>query len=167
MISENDFLGQKFVTHGIIEKDCYRASCRVKAGWQPMQVRDDENTANIREKLRNLVYEMRDEYKQKYGHVKGIYALTDECCKVPANTLKSIFNGKNALTRRILAKICVGYKLGVDRANEFFLLVDGALNLTNDFDYITYHALKDGDDIDSFIEEVYRYMKVDLSQSSR
>ena len=50
---------------------------------------------------------------------------------------------------------------------SFFLLVDGALNLTNDFDYITYHALKDGDDIDSFIEEVYRYMKVDLSQSSR
>ena len=93
-----------------------------------------ENKAKIN-LLRNLVYDMRDEYKQKNGHVKGIYALTDDCCKVPANTLKAIFNGKNALTRRILAKICVGYKLGVDRANEFFLLVDGALNLTNDFGF--------------------------------
>lgn len=167
MISEKDFFNQDFATHGIIEKDDYQASCRVKAGWQAIQVRDDKNSTYIREKLRNLVYDMRDEYKQKNGHVKGIYALTDDCCKVPANTLKAIFNGKNALTRRILAKICVGYKLGVDRANEFFLLVDGALNLTNDFDYITYHALKDGDDIDSFIKEVYTYLKVDLSQSSR
>ena len=55
MISEKDFFNQDFATHGIIEKDDYQASCRVKAGWQAIQVRDDKNSAYIREKLRNLV----------------------------------------------------------------------------------------------------------------
>ena len=39
----------------------------------------------------------------------------------------------------------------------------GSLNLSNDFDYIVYHALEDGDDVYSFIDDVRKYTNVRIS----
>ena len=66
------------------------------------------------------------------------------------------------LTRNFLAKFTVGLKLDIEESNELFRKHSGELNLTNDFDYIVYHALKSKDNIEFFLDEVYEYLGINL-----
>ena len=67
------------------------------------------------------------------------------------------------MTRTQLAKFCVGLKLPIEDADGLFLMQGGSLNLSNDFDYVVYHALEDGDDVYSFIDDVRTYTDVRIS----
>ena len=85
-------------------------------------------------------------------------------CRIPEDTFKKAINGKYKYTRSFLAKYSVGLKLDMDQANKLFRCHSGELNLTNDFDYIIYHALKTKDDIDYFIQETFEYTGIKLER---
>jgi hypothetical protein len=87
----------------------------------------------------------------------------EEACSIPTDTVKKLITGKTRVTRPQLAKLCVGLKLSFADANELFRMQGGCLNLSNDFDYIIYHALEDGDEINSFIDDVREYTDVRIS----
>ena len=71
------------------------------------------------------------------------------------------------MSRKILAKFCVGLKLSLEEADELFELHSGKLNLTNDFDCVVYYALKTKDNIDDFIAEMKEKVGVDLNSIER
>lgn len=101
-------------------------------------------------------------YEEKEKEKIGFLPLVEKKCNIPEDTMKKMQSGKRRFTREQLAKFCVGFKLPIEKADELFLLQGGRLNLTNDFDFIVYHALKTKDDIEIFCDEVLNYLHVEL-----
>ena len=158
MINKSEFDQQIFTIHGIIEEDSKEGLNRVPNGWMPT----NSNSTDLREKIRDVFWEKTEEYHQQKKIKISDYDVIELCCRIPTDTMKKAMNGKYKVTRRFLAKYAVGLKLGISRANDLFSQHSGELNLSNDFDYIVYHALKTKDDINYFINEVYEFLKINL-----
>lgn len=159
MINKTEFQKIKFLTHGIREENCKRELNRVPDGWRPT----NSNDAVLRETIRDIMWEKADEYKTKNDNVKmSDYNIIEKCCRIPYDTIKKAISGRYKITRNFLAKFTVGLKLDTEKANAIFRRHSGELNLTNDFDYIVYHALESKDDIDVFIDEIYEYLGINL-----
>lgn len=159
MIEKNKFLKEKFLSHGVVENKSEKAFNRVEDGWRPKN-----NLAELRLLIRELVWEKSDEYRSRTNSKISDYAVIEMCCRIPQDTIKKAINGRYNASRNFLAKFCVGLKLGIEKSNELFRIHSGELSLTNDFDYIIYHALKTKDDIDYFIEEVHEYIGINLDR---
>lgn len=155
MISEAAFRKMVFETHGI--KEAVGPLTRVPEGWGP-------NNTDIRSQLRDLVLEKTDVYRERYKVKMSDYNVIEHCCRIPTDTMKKSLNGKCRITRRFLAKFTVGLQLDLDQANEIFRKHSGQLDLTNDFDFIVYHALLSKDGIDDFVAEVDRYLGISLDK---
>jgi len=158
MINKDEFKKIKFLSHGIIEKNYGREFYRVPGQWIPI----NNNGPELREKIRNIMWEKADEYRSKYNVKMSDYSIIEKCCRIPQDTMKKALNGRYRITRNFLAKFTVGLKLDIEEANSLFKKHSGELNLTNDFDFIVYHALRTKDDIDYFINEVYEYLGINL-----
>lgn len=163
MIDKKEFYEQKFTSTGIIEQKSNIGIKRVPRGWEPMN--DGEKYTELREKVRKIMLNKTDEYRNEINKDFGDYTVIEETCRIPTDTMKKALSGRYKITRNFLAKFTVGLKLGIEIANFLFIMHSGELNLTNDFDYITYHALKTKDDIDDFIEEVDGFLGINLDRT--
>lgn len=85
----------------------------------------------------------------------GYDAIEAACC-VSTTSLKKVINGSDKVTRKFLYKFTVGLKMSLEEANQFFALCGGELHDDSLEDCICKGALRDGDDIYSFIEEFER-----------
>lgn len=161
MIIKSEFQKQNFRTFGIMETANAEKTgkMRVSKDWQPTN-----NPLELRLKVRDIVWSKADEYRDKHDIKISDYNVIERCCRIPADTIKKAINGRYNITRNFLSKFCVGLKLEIEEANELFELQAGELNLTNDFDYIVFHALKTKDNIDYFLEEVYEYTEISLDR---
>lgn len=161
MIDKNKFYNQVFSSFGIIEKVPTNKIGRVPNEWKPIQSTD----AELREDIRKLMWDKTDEYRKSIGKEMGDYNIIDILCRIPPDTMKKALNGRYKITRNFLAKFTVGLKLDIEMANKIFQDHSGELNLTNDFDYIVYHALNTKDDIDDFIQEMEDLIGINLDRS--
>lgn len=159
MINKVEFQNMKFLSHGIIEENPKKELNRVPHSWRPI----NSNDLELRENIRDIMWAKAEEYRTENDD-NGIsdYNIIEKCCRIPNDTMKKALNGRYKLTRNFLAKFTVGLKLDIEEANELFRKHSGELNLTNDFDYIVYHALKSKDNIDFFLDEVYEYLGINL-----
>ena len=158
MISKTEFQKIKFLTHGIKEENYERELNRVPDGWRPT----NSNDAELRENIRNIMWEKADKYRVTNNVEMTDYNIIEKCCRIPSDTIKKAINGRYKMTRNFLAKFTIGLKLDMEEANALFGEHSGELNLTNDFDYIVYHAIKSKDNIDVFLDEVYEYLGINL-----
>ena len=160
MINRDEFQSIIFESHGIIDMSQKSAS-RVPKGFQPSQ-----NQRDLAFRIGNIVQEYKVKYKEEHPGRCSQYTLVEKACDIPADTIKRLITGRTRVTRTQLAKLCVGLKLPIEDADRLFLMQGGTLNLSNDFDYIIYHALEDGDDVYSFIDEVRKYTEVRISDGA-
>ena len=163
MISQLVFASQNFASHGI--QDVQTSSnlyYRVPQG-AAFPINDEQA---VRTKIRDLIWRQSETFEKAGNRRKSDFMLIQDLCRIPADTTKKTVSGRCRVTRRFLAKFCVGLKIDLIEANELFRLHSGELNTTNSFDYILYHALKDKDDISDFIDEVKRYCHLNLDRDS-
>lgn len=158
MINKSQFDKQVFKSHGILNVNYKNQFNRVPSGWVP----NNSISADLREKIRDIVWKKSDEYRAENNASISDYDVIELCCRIPNDTMKKAINGKYKLTRNFLAKFSVGLKLEIELANALFRKHSGELNLTNDFDFIVYNALKTKDDIDFFINELKEYTGINL-----
>lgn len=91
----------------------------------------------------------------------------EERCQIAVDTLKKTISGKLPATRRFLYKFTVGLKMPLEKANEFFALCGGALCEDCAADYICQCALRDGDPIEVFLDEMKCYTNLELHLRER
>jgi len=158
MVNESEFRNRHFETRGVIEP-----IARVAADYKPHQ-----DQRELVHSMRRMLESVLQSQKEEAGKVKSIQRImTGESekepgCDIPYNTYKKYMGLKRTVTRLALAKFAVGLSLSLDDANELFRLQGGELNETNDFDYITIHALMDKDNVMDFQEEVEKYTTVNV-----
>ena len=158
MVDETEFRNRHFETRGIIEP-----IARVADGYKPQQ--DQRELAHS---MRLTLEAVLLSQKEKTGKAKSIQNMVagesekEPGCDIPYNTYKKYMGLKRKITRPALAKFAVGLGLSLNDANELFRLQGGELNETNDFDYITIHALTDKDNVLDFQEEVEKYTTVNI-----
>lgn len=164
MITKEIFNATEFKSHGIIYFNDKKHVYRVPAGWTPTQLPDDlkGRHSKLRMNVSMIMEEENRCYEEKEQKKIGLFPLVEKQCNIPEDTMKKMQSGKRRFTREQLAKFCIGFKLPIEKADELFLLQGGRLNLTNDFDFIVYHALKTKDDIEVFCDEVLNYLHHDL-----
>lgn len=85
------------------------------------------------------------------------YEELEEKCQISISTFKSTISLKINPTRHFLYKLTVGLNYLVEDANKLFKLCDGELDEDCKADYICIQALKDKDNIYSFIEDFEKY----------
>ncbi|MGD9678327.1 MAG: hypothetical protein AB7V16_08290 [Vulcanibacillus sp.] len=161
MINKENFENQIFKTKGIIEFPENKYLNRVPQEWRPSQ-NTSINSLQLRNELYNVASEKWYNYKETSKRNISFYDFIDLNCRIPEDTFKKAMNKKYNITRNFLSKFSVGLKLSFEESNGLFKLHSGELNLTNDFDFVVYHALKTSDEIDYFIEETEKYTGVKL-----
>lgn len=161
IIDKKEFEKQIFTSTGIIKPLPNQGVGKVPIAWQP----GNDKTAELREKIRDIMFEKVDEYRIRTNKQFGDYTIIEECCRIPTDTMKKALNGRYKITRNFLAKFTVGLKLNLELANSLFGMHSGELNGTNDFDYIVFHALTTKDQIDDFIEEVEELLGINLDKT--
>lgn len=157
MINRDKFQSITFESYGIIDMS-HKSVCRVPKGFQPSQ-----NQKDLAFRIGNIVQEYKAKYQEEHPGRCSQYTLVEKACDIPTDTIKRLITGRTRVTRTQLAKFCVGLKLPIEDADGLFLMQGGNLNLSNDFDYVVYHALEDGDDVYSFIDDVRTYTDVRIS----
>lgn len=162
MIAKEQFTKQKFITQNITEESEERMIWRVPNNGREVPRPD----SLLREKIRDIVYHEIDKHEAKNHTRVSIENYVTDQCDIPYDTFKKYIgnNKKYKISRTFIAKIAVGLKLEIDIANELFLMHSGELNLTNNFDYITYYALESKDDIAYFKRELREYTGIDLDK---
>ena len=160
MINKTEFQKQTFKTQGILNQSMENGLNRVPNGWVP----NNANSSELREKIRDIMYEKAERYRDTNKEKISDYNFIEISCRIPNDSIKKAINGKYKITRNFLAKFTVGLKLEIEEANTLFREFSGELNLTNDFDYIVYNALKTKDDIDFLINEVEEYTGINLDR---
>lgn len=161
MIDKSVFELQKFESFGICQLVYITCAMRIIDGWKPT---GESDLAELREKIRDIVWEKADNYRAVEKEKISDYNFVLKFCSIPNDTYKKTINGKCKLSRNFIAKLSVGLKLELHEANALFGPQSGELNLTNNFDYIVFHALQDKDEIDIFIEDVYKHLGINLNK---
>lgn len=160
MINIIEFKKHVFISNGIIESKPTKGIGRVPVGWEP-----NSNDTELRQKIRDIMLKETKEYLIRTKKDFNNYTIIEICCRIPTDTMKKALNGRYSITRNFLSKFTVGLKLDLETANSLFRIHSGELNLTNDFDYIVFHALKTKDDIDDFIEELELLIGINLDKT--
>ena len=110
--------------------------------------------------------------KLKYEMENGLkpmvaYEKIETQCQIPISTLKSTINGKVKPTRNFVYKFTVGLGMTLEEANELFMLCGGPLSEYCMADFICLCALRDKDDIFTFIEDFQKYTKLKIEIKER
>ena len=158
MVNESEFRNKHFETRGITE-----SIARVAADYKPLQ--DQRELVHSMHRMLEAILQSQKEKTGKAKSIQRIIAGESEKepgCDIPYNTYKKYMGLKRTITRSALAKFAVGLSLSLNDANDLFRLQNGVLNETNDFDYITIHALMDNDNIMDFQDEVEKYTTVNI-----
>ncbi|MDR2180304.1 MAG: hypothetical protein LBP21_08340 [Synergistaceae bacterium] len=155
MVNEGEFRNRHFETRGILE-----FLTRVAAGYKWQQ--DRRELVHSMSRMLEVVLQARRERGEKSPSIERTVA---DQCDIPYNTYKKYMGLKRPVTRVAIAKFAVGLHLSLDDANRLFRLQGGELNETNDFDYITLHALRDKDNVQDFLEEVEKYTAVNTHRA--
>lgn len=148
MISQVDFDKIQFQSHGFIEPLPERVAQRVPPGCKPTN-----DYLELRGAISNLLHDVKESRRGS-----TITNLLTYDCNIPIPTYKKYISGNGRPSRSFIGKLAVGLGLSVDQANELFRLHSGVLNLTNDADFVTYHALVDRDSIDVYEAELKRFL---------
>lgn len=130
MIDKTIFQEQNFTSHGVVEQILENGIARTPTDWKPSNSID----AELREKIRDVMWGKTDEYRVGTVEKTGDYSIIELNCRIPEDTMKKAINGKYRITRNFIAKFTVGLKLDLETANSIFKDHSGELNLTNDFD---------------------------------
>ena len=151
MITQSDFNKISFESHGFFEptNDSEKVIYRVPSDSKPLR-----NDVALRNAISNLVHDIKDSRKGT-----TIIELITIHCNISYATYKQYISRSGRPTRPFIAKLAVGLGLSLDQANALFRLHSGELNLTNDADFVTYHALRDHDSIDYYEAELKQYIK--------
>lgn len=160
MINKKEFRNQTFKTHGVLTYSSEKGLNRVPNGW----VCNNSISSDLREKIREIMWQKADEYRIVNKVKISDSDFIELSCQIPKDTIKKAINGNYKITRNFLGKFTVGLKLEMEVANSLFRECSGELNLTNDFDYIVYNALKTKDDIDFFMNELKEYTGINLDR---
>ena len=94
------------------------------------------------------------------NNIKPKYFGLEEICQLSETTLKKSVAGTIKITRPFLYKLTVGLHLSLEEANNLFVRCGGELREDCVEDYICRNALRDGDDIMKFIDEVNKYTAI-------
>jgi len=166
VIDKTLFKTQKFLTYDIVKTSSQIGNLGI---YRVSNIKDlpANNPIQLRNEIRDIVWEKADVYRLRNSVKFSDLDIVEICCRIPIDTTKKAINGKYKMTRNFLAKFTVGLQLSLEEANNLFRLEGGKLNLTNAFDYIVYHALRDHDDIHSFIQEVYDLLNIHLDRDSK
>lgn len=148
MIDPAEFKKILFHTFGFTEPEHVKSQAKIPEGEQPPQ----PDRATLRNAIVNQVYKVK-----QMRQSPSITQLITIDCDIPYPTYKQYISGKGNPSRPFIAKLSVGLGLSIEEANELFRLHSGELNLTNNVDYITYHALRTQDSLEDYLEELKRY----------
>ena len=145
MIAKEKFDKMEFTSFGFTELEYGGNAYRLPEG----HVLSNHSIIDLRNKISNLIHEIKEE------RGKSVRRLVEEDCGFYLDTYKKAMCGKGrTITRPFLARICVGLKLPIDKANELFRMQGGELNLTNNVDAITYYAILDKDSVEDYENEL-------------
>lgn len=152
MIPKEEFEKMEFDSHGFIEPNDERILYRLPRGYK---FQNADNT-----EIRIAIVEILNEIKDQRGST--ITKLLTDDCDIPMATYKQYISGKGKVTRRFIAKICIGLKLSLEKANELFKMHSGELNMTNDVDALIYNAILTKDSIYEFEEELKERLNIEI-----
>lgn len=122
--------------------------------------RFEKSENDLRYMLMNLIkdYQKKQGYK---GNNKALEKFAEEC-RTSETTLKKCMNGSQNISRKLLYKLSVGLKMSLEEANQYFSLCGGILRNSDPVDFICMNAIRDKDNIDLFIEQVFEFTGVKL-----
>ncbi len=97
---------------------------------------------------------------QEYMHTKikdaaNIFVAMQKKCAISESLIRKVINGQRKPTIEFVSFVCVGLGLTIEESTELFdLLGHTPFNKNNLFDSITYIALRDRDDIDTYDKQL-------------
>ena len=97
-----------------------------------------------------------DKYVKEHN-IKPKYEGLEELTHLTATTIKHAISGRDRVTRTMLYKLTVGFKMPLAEANELFRKCGGTLKQDCLEDYICIRALEDEDSVVQFIEDYNHY----------
>lgn len=135
----------------------YQVTAKEMAGF-------DDN----RSKLASLLADRKKEYEKENGfNSECAYTYLEEECQISEETIRKTITSRLKATRNFLYKFTVGLEMSIEEADEFFVLCGGKLDDSDPGDYICRRALRDGDDIFSFINQYEEYVNLKISLRQR
>ena len=120
--------------------------------------RFEDNEAKLRKKIRDA----KIKFDRDINNPSSSYKEFANMCFMDESTVKKTIAGTLKVTRHFLYKMAVGLKMTVEQANEYFVLCEGVLQENRLADYICIRALKDKDDMYTFIEEFEKFTKIKI-----
>lgn len=104
-------------------------------------------------KLQNMLLDLKIKDDLENDLKASDYSNIEMNCLISSETFRKVICGKHKVTRELLYKIVVGYKMTLDEANEYFELEGGKLNPKCLADHICIGALEGKDKIEVFVKE--------------
>ncbi len=147
MVTEKEMAERVFVK----PKEMQGTSSYVTAGEMKRFEQNKELNNEVRKVINKYVEE---------NNIKPKYFGLEEICQLSETTLKKSVAGTIKITRPFLYKLTVGLHLSLEEANNLFVRCGGELREDCVEDYICRNALRDGDDIIKFIDEVNKYTAI-------
>lgn len=127
--------------------------------------RFSENQNELWKKLRDYLEDYKEENNLSWFETAG---EVEERCKHSWDGFKKYLSNRKGLSRAMLYKFCIGMELSLEESKELFAMSkEGGLSDDNMGDYIFMCAIRDGDDIDSFISQYEEYTGKKISKRNR
>ncbi len=124
-----------------IDREHGKTAGRLSRGDLPLS--DDMKQVKLRLK-------MKEYFKQRLDNKYDV--VWQKCC-INQNTIKKIIgSGDRNVTRRVLAKFCIGIEATLEEADELMALQGHHLDDSVKLDVILKDSLKDGIDIDEYYD---------------
>ena len=119
-------------------------------------------------KLARKIAARKIQYDKEFNNNHSSYEKFANACGMSASTVKKTISGSIKVTRTFLYRMAVGLHMTIDEANEYFALCGGILREDSSIeDYICIHALKDGDTIEMFSEQVEQFANTKIWRKER
>ncbi len=113
--------------------------------------------------LAELISDRKKQYENENSVNKtAAYIAIEELCQISSETLKKVMCGRTKITRTLLYKFTVGFKMDLDEANKYFELCGGPLTTKNPEDYICINALRDKDSIQQLVDDFEKHLNLKI-----
>ena len=107
---------------------------------------------------KKLLLKLRDVFYKNGKDASNIAVYVAGKCAMSESTVLKVLNGNRAVTAEFLGRICVGLKLSETETKDLFELYGQPLKYGRSiFESVTICAVRDKDDIDSYVEELEQY----------
>ena len=109
---------------------------------------EDQNILKLRRMIQDYMHEM-------IKDADNIYLVASLRCAKSESLIRKVINGQRKPTIEFVSFVSVGLGLTIEQATELFDLIGHTpFNKNNLFDSITYIALRDRDDIDTYDKQL-------------